>query len=61
MSKNGNLVFVKMHAPHSIILALAKHYGTRKYFRDNHVELMEETIQDERDFIKAIRFVYCYI
>lgn len=58
LSKNQGLVFVKVHAPPSVILALSKHYGARKYFKDNHIEIMKETVQDEKDLILMLRFVY---
>ncbi|XP_026314628.1 anoctamin-4-like [Hyposmocoma kahamanoa] len=58
LMKNEDLVFVKVHAPNSVILALARHFGARKYFKNNHIEIMKETVQDERNLLHVIRRNY---
>lgn len=56
LKKNEQLLFVKVHAPHDVILRSARHYDMNKYFKNNHLDFSKNSWKYEKEIIRAIRY-----
>ncbi|XP_073945236.1 anoctamin-6-like isoform X2 [Choristoneura fumiferana] len=70
MSMNRNLVFIKIHAPNSVLDEYNHAFGTKKYFRDDHLRFVNPSLTNyarllpctrvthERELISLVRDQY---
>ncbi|XP_064076866.1 anoctamin-5-like [Vanessa tameamea] len=63
LTEHKNLLFVKVHAPDSIIKEFGLLFNERRFFKDNHIDFVHPYfnfigMNHERDLIKTIRNQY---